>query len=302
MLVFRRDVEGLRKFLAALSRTELDLGDQAKRALETDSGQNDDKLKKRAQVALRRVEPTLPVARAKGGPTFAVAVSHLIRTRIAASEFGVAVDRDAMVGLAEEAFASSPSLASRWNLMDAVLFRATDRLAKADQRFAAVRDRSLRSTSTLELISGVLSQGGPLQALTLEDSDVSRALDLLRVSYALCPSYTSGPKYWVLFRSRFPDIASTVAKAYGKDEIDLFEAQLRARLRPYDPTLTLIAYWNARMENREKERRRSWRTLRPRGIPHSHWVPLSWSGSRSERLGAAESGMKCKRPCMAMDY
>ena len=46
LLAFRRDAEGLRKLLSALSRTDLDLGDQAKNALENYSGKKDDTMKR----------------------------------------------------------------------------------------------------------------------------------------------------------------------------------------------------------------------------------------------------------------
>jgi hypothetical protein len=274
VLVFRRDLEGLRKLLASLARTELDLEGQAKQSRETYSGKNDDKMKKRLKAVLRRVELTLPVARAKGGPTFAHVVSDLIHARMGVATYGGgAVDCDAMVTLAEEAFASFPSLASRWSLIEAVLFRATDRLAKADPRFAAARDRSLRSASFVDLICIALSNDGPLKTLTLNDADVSRAIELLHDAHTASPSYASGPRSWTLLRSRYPDVAATVATSYTKDEIDLLKDQIDARLTPYDPTPTLIAYWRARMENREAEALKIVEDARSRGIPILFDVP-----------------------------
>ncbi len=132
VLVFRHDVDGLRKLLSSLNRTQLDLSDQERRTRETNSGQKDQENRGAALASLMFVEPTLPVARAKGGPTFAAAASLLIRYRIAGAKYGLKVDRNAVVALAEEAFSSSPSLASRWYLVTSLLFRAADRLASAD--------------------------------------------------------------------------------------------------------------------------------------------------------------------------
>ena len=79
--------------------------------------------------------------------TFAVLVSHVVRSRMQAPTYGIAVDRDATVALVEEALASALLLASRWYMFDVLLFRAIDRLARTNPGFAALRDRSVRSVS-----------------------------------------------------------------------------------------------------------------------------------------------------------
>jgi hypothetical protein len=267
VLAFRRDAEGLRKLLSALSRTELDLGDQAKNTLENYSGKKDDTMKSQALSALKYVESNLPVARAKGGPTFAVAVSHVIGARVAAATYGIAADPNAMVALTEEAFASSHSLASRWNMIDALLLRGTDRMASSNQKFAALRDRSRRAVSPTQLIGVTLSLDGPLKELALKDPDINRALDLLHESYAACPRYTSGPHSWALFRSKYPDAAAAVAKLYLMKDTDMLEDEIRARLRPYDSTVSLKAYWRARIENKENEALEIVKDAKAKGIP-----------------------------------
>ncbi len=140
-------------------------------------------------------------------------------------------------------------------------------MARADQRFAALRDRSRRSVSITQLISGVLSVDGPLKELAVKDADVSHALDLLRESHAACPSYASGPQSWILFRSRYPDVAAAVAKAYLKSDLELLEYEIAARLRPYDSTAALKAYWRARMENKENEAMKIVKDAKSAGIP-----------------------------------
>ena len=267
LLAFRRDAEGLRKLLSALSRTDLDLGDQAKNALENYSGKKDETMKRQVSATLKFVESNLPVARAKGGPTFAVAVSHVVRAHIAAATYGIAADPNAMVALAEEAFASSPSLASRWYVIDALLLRGTDRMATANQKFAALRDRARRSVSPMQLIGVTLSLNGPLKELALKDPDISRALDLLHESYAACPRYTSGPQSWAMFRSKYPDDAAAVAKSYLIKDSDMLEDEIEARLRPYDSTVSLKAYWRARMENKEHEAFEIVKAAKAKGVP-----------------------------------
>jgi hypothetical protein len=249
VLVFRRDTDGLRKLFATLTRTELDLAGQTKRAAENYAGKLDDMMKSITAAAVKDAESSLPAARAKGGPTFALGVAEVVRARASAANYGIAVDTSATVALAEEAFATSPSLASRWNLRDALLCRAAERMTKADQRFARLRDRTRRSISFRDLFAGVLSLDGPLKELAMKDADIVRAVDVLRESYNACPEYTSGPVSWAFLQSRYPEIAAAAAKSYGANDVDLLDDEIGARLRPYDPSVTLKAYLRARMTN-----------------------------------------------------
>jgi hypothetical protein len=267
VLAFRRDVPGLRKLFATLSRTEVDLADNARRATDVYAGKMDAEMKSMAQSNLKYAEIDLPPARAKGGLTFAVAVANVVIAGVMAAGYGLTVDPDATVALAEEAFASSPSLASRWYLTEALFLRAIDRLAKGDQSFAQLRDRSRRSVSQKELIAAVLSRDGPLKQAVLKNADVIRAVDLLRESFEACPRYTSGPVSWMMFRSRHPDVAAAVAKAYGESELDLLEGEIDARLRPYDPSETLNAYLRAIMENKGSVAIKIAKDAKSRGIP-----------------------------------
>jgi tetratricopeptide (TPR) repeat protein len=271
VLLFRKDVEGLRKLLSALNRTQLDLSDQARRARDALSGQKDLTKKRAAQASLAFIEPILPVARAKGGPTFAVAASLVIRARMAAATYGVQTDRNVLVSLAEEAFSRSPSLASRWYLVNALLFRAEDRLARSDSRFAAIRERSFRVVSTTERFGIVLCVEGPLKKRALEDSDVNHALNLLHESYTACPSYTSGPMSWGLLHAKHPEDSSALARLYGQSEWDRIHDEINARINPYDMTNTLKAYWLARMENRENEALKIMKDASSNGFP----VPIN---------------------------
>ena len=107
-------------------------------------------LKTTAQSALKYAEAKLSVGRAKGGATFAVAASELVKARMGAAAFGIPVDSNATVAVAEEGFAASSSLSSRWDLRHALLFRATERLARADQRFAVLA----RSHAAVDIVPG----------------------------------------------------------------------------------------------------------------------------------------------------
>jgi hypothetical protein len=262
-----RDDQALRAIRARLERTELDLNDQAKSAQESYSGGKDNEAKGAVQGLLTRLEPMLPVARAKGGPTFAVAVSRILQARVSAAMYGNPSDSDAWVALAEEAFAAAPSLASRHTLHQVLMFRGLGRVAKADAKFADLRDRTFRSISSDELLGVMLSNDGPHKELAMNDPDVGRAIELLHESYMACPSYATGPRLWSLLRHKFPDAANAVAKAYTEEETIRLEDEIDAKLRPYDPTATLISYWKALMANNEREAIEIVKEAKARGVP-----------------------------------
>jgi hypothetical protein len=263
----RRDGDGLRKLLSALERTELDLSDRARRLVDQKAGLKDRQMKEQARGLLALEEPILPVARAKGGPTFAAAVSTVMQARLLAAQYGVPANLDAAVVLVEEAFANSPSIRSRYDLAQALLFRATDRLARADSRFAESWRRYFRSLSCPEMLAAVLSVDGPLKQTVLRDPDVNRALGLLHESYTACPSFASGPRSWALARDKFPEDAAAMAKAYFRSDWDRLGDLARSRLDPSDPSTILTAYWQARMQDRESEAFSIVKDARARGIP-----------------------------------
>ena len=139
LLAFVRDAEGLRKLFASLSRTELDLARESKRAAELQEGKLDGLMKTTAQSGIKYAEATCRSAGPKGGETLAVAASELVKARIGAAAFGIPVDSNATVAVAEEGLAAASSLPGRWRLSSRCCF-GDKRWTRADQRFAVLRD------------------------------------------------------------------------------------------------------------------------------------------------------------------
>ena len=273
VLEHRRDGAGLRKLVSSLERTELDLVDRAKSQRENESGAKDRQMKEQAEGSIAQSEPILPVARAKGGPTFAAAVKQWIDARYAAARLGMPANFDAMVTLAEEAAARSPSLSSRHVLISALIARATDRLARADSRFGASWRRSARSISAEEHLAAMLSVDGDLKKRVLQDPDVTRALGLFHESYAASPSFGTGPRSWALVRDKFPADAAAISKSYLRDDWENLGDQARAKLRAYDPSTVLTAYWKARMQERPTEALAVIKAAREGGVPVPIEIP-----------------------------
>jgi hypothetical protein len=192
---------------------------------------------------------------------------EILSSRMKAASHGIPADPNAIISLAEEAYTAAPSPGSRGIMMQALMFRGSDRMAKADPGFSRLRDRFARVEPPQVLVASILSVDGPLKDLTLKDPDVGRAIDLVRESYAACPTHATGPRSWALLRARYPDAAASMAKRYLADESDRLEDEIIARLHPYDSTVNLTAYWAARMQKKDDEGRKILAEARSRGVP-----------------------------------
>ena len=196
-----------------------------------------------------------------------------MQARLAAATYGFPVDLDATVVLLEDASAKSPSIGSRHALAHALLFRATNRLTRADSRFADLWRRSFRSLSCEEVLAAVLSVNGPLKPMVLRDPDVDRALGLLHQMYTACPSSPRVPSRGPLPPQKFPQDAAAMAEAYFRTDWDQLGDLARSRLDPTDPSTFLKAYWRARMQHKESEALAIVKDARSRGIPVPIEVP-----------------------------
>ena len=182
LLAFVRDAEGLRKLFASLSRTELDLAKESKRAAELQEGKLDGLMKTTAQSAPSTLKPSCRWAAprrcdARGG---CVRASSRLGWGQPPSAFPSTQTRP--LPSPKKALPQLPRCRAGGSLSSRCCFEH-ERLTRADQRFAELRDRTRRSISYLELVAGVLSLEGPLKKLALEDADVRLAVDLTRESF-----------------------------------------------------------------------------------------------------------------------
>ena len=203
VLESRRDGDGLRKLLSSLEPHRA--GSRRPRpsgAREDESGARDQQMREWARGALSLSEPILPVARAKGGATFAAAVRQAIETRMGASLHGMRTDLDATVAVAEEAAAASPSISSRYALISALIFRANGPAVacRCPRRRDAAGLLPGRSPAE-ELVAALVSVDGPIKQRVVQDPDLNRAIEMFHQMHAACPSFASGPRSWALLRA-----------------------------------------------------------------------------------------------------
>jgi hypothetical protein len=247
-----RDADALHRLWAKLKGLELDLSDYARDTIAYYKGTDDAKHLKRLQADVKDLADALKAVRKAGGTTFAVAADSMVREKIGLAAFGQAVDADELVRLAEEAHAAAPSRGSQSNLMGALLFRASQTLAKQAPAYAALLARGQRSVGVSSVIAVALSEKGPARQLALDNPDVKRVLSLVKEAVERFPD-EPGEWQWAMLVTPHPKEAAAVAEALRKDEVHRLLRQISQKVSPLSGSGALNAYWASRAAGDEAE-------------------------------------------------
>jgi tetratricopeptide (TPR) repeat protein len=253
LLSFTRDTAALRGLKQRVMETDLDLSDDLKLARERESGSQDEKYRVRWTAAIKRAEAKLTEARAHvNEATRALAIGEIVRMSLGGLSIGMKTDTDALVALAEEAYTTAPSSASRSILINALLARADERLSSGYPSDNEIVEKTHRTTDPMIRVAALLSVEHPLTRTAAADPDTVRAADLVRIDVEKEPD-TAGLVWWALLRVTHPEIAERVARSYAASETSNLEREIHARLDPYHPSIPLIEFWVHTLAGRKAE-------------------------------------------------
>ncbi len=230
---FLRDVPALKALADRLAGVELDLAEQEAQLADFLSGKNAEELKTQAKASESRAGATFD--RVKGHPgavTRAVAAVELVQAKINADFLGLPVDPDAVVTLAERAFAESPSVASRYALVRALTFRASKALEAREPAYAELVAGSGKTVDRSRLLAVALSQPGPLRDRAKDEPDVRRARSLLTEAAGKTPDGLS-PWAWIVLLAGDPP--TDAARASLAREDSRIGREIDRRLNPKSP-------------------------------------------------------------------
>jgi tetratricopeptide (TPR) repeat protein len=252
-LEFTRDTAALRGLRQRVADADLDLTDALKEARESESGSQDDEHRTGWTAAIKRAESKMNEARAHAdGATRALAIDNIVAMHLGGLVAGLKPDTDALVALAEEAYAAAPSSGSRSVLVSTLLARADARLASSHPGYNEIVEKTRRSMSPLLRVAALLSVEGPLTRTVAADPDAVRAADLVRIDVEKSPD-TSGLVWWALLRVTHPETADRLARSYAASETNRLVRETRARLDPYNPRTPLTAFWAHTLAGRKAE-------------------------------------------------
>ncbi len=237
-------------------------------AKEVFAGGRKDKRRTRATTAIARAESALKAAQArKRELTFAVAAVNLAGARIGGYPAGLETDPDAIVALEEQAYVASPSHRTRNSLLAGLLFRAGRRLARTQPVYARMAEKTRLSTIDTILVGlAVNGERLPLRDAARQDSDVRRAVDLIREGYRADPEYEAGPSTWRLLRAFDPDEGTKMARTYLEDESAQLSLAIERRVEPVSASAALSACWAAEMAGKGANGRAILKEYADRGV------------------------------------
>ncbi len=265
---YRREIDRQRALFRRLDQVELDQADEIALWRDYFAGKRDDEMRKRATAAIARAEAVLQAARAKQRDlTFAVAAASAVQNRIMGYPIGLETDRDAVVALAEEAYAAFPAQRVRGTLIAGLLFRAARRLARNQPAYAKLEARSRRSAGDAALIGVALGGDSALREAVSNDPDVRRAVDLVREAYQKDPQNEAGAWSWSMLRVKYPREAAMMSETYLKDESNQISRAITRRVEPCSAAVPLSAYWTAEMQGKVGDSRAVIEEYVARGIP-----------------------------------
>jgi hypothetical protein len=261
----QRNIEGLRGLAERLEKNPPDLAIEEKRIREHLAGRRDEKIRKDLEAQLDR-HTKLVETTGKGprGVTYAVAATELAGLKIGLAFFGANMNPDEIVTLAESAHTAAPSSTTRGYLEMALLFRASQNLARKEPAFAKLLAESRHVLETADLIALVLNKDGKLRQQLLAEADVRRTLELLSESGRRFPT-SPGEWDWAMLHSDAAE-AERIAKGIRDDPTWLLVRRINLKLSPWDADTVLHASWGLQAVGQDQESAALLKQLADRGV------------------------------------
>lgn len=248
-----RDLEGLKQLRDRIVEADLDLADQDQSRADFQAGRDDARIVEQLDTSIKRLQQAMTQAEENGRhETLAVAASLLSRQKLVLTTIGKPADGDEIVRLAEKAHAASPSSGSRTALVNALLQRASQRIAKSLPEFAEFTDQRRRLVSNSSLVTIALSGEGAMRDAALADPDVQRAGKLLKESVEAFPEDAS-VWHWAVLSQLEPEAAATLVDALATDEQGRLTREIESYLSPDSPSTVLDQYWEAQMKGDDQQ-------------------------------------------------
>ncbi len=262
---FTRDTDGMTALAEKLERIDLDLVQEMQSYRDAISGKNDAKTLEDFNKGSSRVRETLEAARAKKGPTYAIAVNAYILMKMGAYALGQIVDADELVKLADEAYALAPSEGASGTQYLALGLRAHIALIKESPEYAAFAKKYHRTLSTYAM-NIVLAEGGPLAAKVATNPDVKRYREMTVASANAHPDEMSVGT-WAVLKDSHPAIAAKAAERVKSDSLELANHTIARKFSPLLATAAIQTAWRLRIAGKDAEARALLEKLNADGIP-----------------------------------
>jgi hypothetical protein len=242
-----RDLAGLQKLQQQLQAASPDLAETLRSSREAYDAAKDKERLDRVQTEIRRYEALLQTPAVKAhAPTLEFAEINLNTLRQSAGLKGAAMDSAAIQTDALGLYQRHPTGGSLAVAASACFFRAHDELKQQNADYARLAEMTRRALSPRELITLLLEQENALAPLIRQNTNVVKALDLVKENGRRFPS-TRGVEEWALFRTLDPAETTLVRQQLEADKAGRLADEMQFQLNPLSASAVLRQYWTARM-------------------------------------------------------
>ena len=239
---FLRDREELQKLARSVADSKPDVEEVNASMLKYYRYQDQEFSKEKVKAKTARAEAL--VMRLSGrdkGPAYAAAVDRLVDLQLSQADEG-GLDADAMVRSAEDAHLAAPSMATYGALINALMHRASRKLAADYPEYANATRGSGRAASVGSVVALAMGRNDALGKSARDNQDVQRAIALAATRAEAFPESRSCWE-WVVLGAAEPSRAELRAKCRVPDELEAIARQIGQALVPINPHLAFESYW-----------------------------------------------------------
>ena len=248
-----RDLPEIQKLQQRVRSAAPDRTDSEKHYLEVYSGAKDKENTERARKHIERLKKLFDKPGvANHAMTKAYLQCLLNEEMLQAWSYGLDPDAEELVRTANTVFETKASSATRANLSAALFYRASQQIARQNQEFNALLQRTRRGLSARYVITWLLDHRSPLADALRKHPDVQRAVGLETEGQKLFTSHADFED-WALLRSVDSKQAEATATFLKSDLGTQLRDDLMFELTPLRPSSILDRYWHLRLLGEEKQ-------------------------------------------------
>ncbi|MEE8106380.1 MAG: hypothetical protein V3T86_12665 [Planctomycetota bacterium] len=245
-----RNVDGLRRTLAALKRTPPDTGQHLEVALKSYTQEGAARSRVLANLAITfRRQALSELSSDVSAETRAVALVWLAAALGAGQMVGIEADPAEVTRLSEEAHQLVPSVTTENGLVQADLYAAHISLLRSEPAYRASAERLNGALFFRLQLAVALVRPGPAREAALKLPDLSRAAERIIAQTKAWPSGTDGEE-WAVVQALHPDEARVMRGNYS--ERNALTAEINGRLYPFEPSRAAELYLHYMMKGDTK--------------------------------------------------
>jgi hypothetical protein len=265
ILLAQKDDAGLPRLLEQIRAADFQDGEAKQIYLDYLAGKDDAKTKADYESSLALAKKTFEAVRGRKDATFAYAASGYIERVLAGHGLDRPIDADALVKLAEEALAASPSAGSRNTYEDALLYRVHRNLSDNFPAYAAQAKATKRSFGP-KLAKLYLGQTGAIADAVWANADMKRWIESLGEDVRSM-SEQSGPISAFALRATQPELAKKAEDAFAANRSRLAAHEITLAMYPWSVDEAISSYFAALLTGKKTDAAAAFKDVAAAGVP-----------------------------------